>query len=146
MSAAWSSRWQAPWRVVQAAGGVVWRGRGEGRGPEVLIVHRPKYDDWTLPKGKLEPGETHEAAAAREVFEETGLCGRLGTELPATAYRDRHGRPKRVRYWEMRVEGGHFAPNREVDEVRWVDLDSPRRGCSPIRRDREVVDAFSMAP
>jgi 8-oxo-dGTP diphosphatase len=134
-------RWHAPWRVVQAAGGVLCRRDRSGR-PEVLIVHRPKYDDWTLPKGKLEPGETHAAAAVREVLEETGLRVRLGAELPATAYRDRHGRRKRVRYWQMDVVGGGFAPNREVDEVRWVDPETASRLLT-YPRDRQVVDAIA---
>ena len=105
--------------VVQAAGGVVWR-RGDNGETEVLLVHRPKYDDWTLPKGKLDPGERHEDAAAREVEEETGVRAALGPELPSTSYTDRHGRPKLVRYWAMEAEGGEFRPNAEVDEVRWL--------------------------
>jgi 8-oxo-dGTP diphosphatase len=129
--------------VVHAAGGVVWRRLDDGV-TEVLVVHRPKYDDWTLPKGKLDRGETHEAAAVREVLEETGVRGRLGAELPATDYRDRHGRAKRVRYWEMEVEGGEFVPNREVDEARWVDLDTASRMLT-YPRDREVLTSLSVA-
>jgi 8-oxo-dGTP pyrophosphatase MutT (NUDIX family) len=89
----------APPVLVRAAGGVVWRRMPEG--VEVVLVHRPKYDDWALPKGKLEPGETDEEAALREVREETGLSCRLGTELPSTTYTDAQGRPKLVRYWSM---------------------------------------------
>jgi 8-oxo-dGTP diphosphatase len=107
--------------TVLGAGGAVWR-PGAGGGVEVLIVHRPKYDDWTLPKGKLEPGETHEQAAVREVEEETGLRCELGAELPSTSYTDHHGRPKAVRYWAMQVRDGEFAPTAEVDEVRWVPV------------------------
>ena len=136
-------RWYAPWRVVQAAGGLLWRRRADGT-LEVLVAHRPKYDDWTLPKGKLEPGESHEQAAVREVFEETGLRCRLGRELPATRYHDRHGRPKRVRYWEMEAEGGEFVPNREVDEVRWVELDAAARLLS-YERDRGLLESLSVA-
>ena len=103
---------------MQAAGGVVFR---QGRdGVEVLLVHRPRYDDWTFPKGKLEPGETHEEAAVREVEEETGLRCELGRELPSTSYRDSKDRPKTVRYWAMRPLGGGFNPHREVDEIRWL--------------------------
>lgn len=102
---------------VLAAGGVVVR---DGERPQVAIVHRPKYDDWTLPKGKLEPGESFEAAALREVEEETGLRCSLGRYVGERTYRDRHGRLKLVRYWEMAPEGGEFAPNREVDELRWL--------------------------
>src|SRR5688500_163787 len=99
---------------VRAAGGVVVR---DGR---VLLVHRPKYGDWTLPKGKAEPGESDEACAQREVEEETGLVCELGRELATVRYRDHHGRPKVVRYWEMRPVAGGFEPTDEVDEVRWV--------------------------
>jgi 8-oxo-dGTP diphosphatase len=105
--------------IVEAAGGVVIR--VEADGAEVLVVHRPKYDDWSLPKGKLEPGESHEHAAAREVEEETGWRCELGAELPDVHYRDRRGRPKHVRYWRMTpVEHRGFTPNDEIDQVRWV--------------------------
>ncbi len=105
---------------VWAAGALPWRD-GE-HGVEVLVVHRPRYDDWTLPKGKRDPGETDEECALREVEEETGLRGVLGRELPSCDYIDSHGRQKLVRYWEMTgVEGG-FAPNEEVDEIRWLPV------------------------
>jgi 8-oxo-dGTP pyrophosphatase MutT (NUDIX family) len=103
---------------VKASGGLVWR-RGE-RGLEVVLVHRPKYDDWTFPKGKLDAGESWEDAALREVLEETGLRCRLGHELPPAAYRDPKGRSKLVRYWLMEPLGGAFEPSLEVDEMRWV--------------------------
>ena len=107
-------------RQVEAAGGLVRRPSGGGE-TEVCVVHRPRYDDWTLPKGKLDDGESFEAAALREVWEETGLRCRLGDELEAARYRDRKGRPKLVRYWAMEVADDEgFAPNDEVDEVRWV--------------------------
>ncbi|MSO87483.1 MAG: NUDIX hydrolase [Acidimicrobiia bacterium] len=109
--------------MIEAAGGVVWRRTDEG-GLEVLLVHRPRYHDWSLPKGKLEPGETHPAAAVREVAEETGLICSTGAELPEVSYRDRKDRPKRVRYWAMEVRSGTFAINDEVDEVRWLSLDA----------------------
>jgi 8-oxo-dGTP diphosphatase len=103
---------------VKAAGGVVWR-RGAG-GIEVAVAHRPHRQDWSLPKGKLDPGESWEDAALREVFEEIGVRCRLGRELPSTSYTDQKGRPKVVRYWLMEPEDGEFEPNREVDEVRWL--------------------------
>jgi len=104
--------------VVRAAGGVPVR-RGT-RGIEVLVVHRPGYDDWTFPKGKCEPGESDEACALREVAEETGLFCALEDELPSTAYTDSRGRPKRVRYWRLRVVGGALAFDHEVGSGRWL--------------------------
>lgn len=125
---------------VEAAGGILWR-VVDGR-LEVCLVHRPKYDDWTFPKGKLDAGETHEQAAVREVEEETGLRGVLGRELVSTAYVDNKGRPKRVRYWEMTVAGGSFTANVEVDELRWVDVDEARRELS-YDHDRDVLAGFA---
>jgi 8-oxo-dGTP diphosphatase len=107
--------------TVRAAGGVVWR-RDQAGALEVLVVHRPRYDDWTLPKGKLLSGEADEDAALREVEEETGLRCELGPELPSSAYRDGHGRPKVVRLWAMRPIEGAFRPHDEVDELRWLPL------------------------
>ncbi len=129
-----------PTDVVQAAGGVVWRRSAEGE-VEVLLVHRPKYDDWTLPKGKLEAGEAFEAAARREVEEETGLRCLLGDEVAASRYRDRHGRVKVVRYWAMTPEGGRFQRNGEVDEVRWLSIEGAR-ALLTYERDRPVVDSL----
>ena len=96
---------------VRAAGGVVWR-RRTGPGYDVLLVHRPKYDDWTLPKGKADDGESDEDCALREVEEETGLRCLLGPELVAVDYRDRYDRPKHVRYWTMEPVSGRFARRR----------------------------------
>ena len=110
----------APSDIVQAAGGVVTRRRADGT-MEVLVVHRPRYDDWSLPKGKLEANESFEAAAGREVEEETGVLVTLGCELPEQRYVDRKGRDKIVRYWMMTPIGTtSWVPNDEVDEVRWV--------------------------
>jgi len=103
---------------VRAAGGLVVRDGPDGT--EVAVVHRPRYDDWSLPKGKLEDGESFEEGALREVEEETGYRCELGDELAAVRYRDRKGRPKHVRYWLMRIEGGGFEPNDEVDELLWL--------------------------
>ena len=115
--------------VVRAAGGVVIRD-GDG-GPEVALVHRPRYDDWTLPKGKLDPGETDEQCAVREVEEETGLRCRLGRELLPTRYLDRRDRLKVVRYWDMRVVGSRpFEANDEIDEVVWLRVDDAVRRLS----------------
>ena len=106
-------------RMIEAAGGVVWRRIPSGD-VEVLLVHRPRYDDWSLPKGKLHDGESHRDAARREVREETGLECTLHDELREVRYRDRAGQLKRVRYWSMEPVGGAFEPNDEVDEARWV--------------------------
>jgi 8-oxo-dGTP diphosphatase len=111
--------------VVRAAGGVVVRNGPGGR--EILVVHRPKYGDWTFPKGKAEAGESDEDCARREVEEETGLTCTLREELPSTSYTDSQGRPKRVRYWLMEPVEGKLACRHEVDEARWVSLDEASR-------------------
>jgi 8-oxo-dGTP diphosphatase len=103
---------------VAAAGGVVTREGSGGR--VVLVVHRPDYDDWTLPKGKLDPGESFEQAALREVEEETGLVCELGEPCGETRYEDSKGRSKLVRYWLMTPVEGEFEPNDEVDELVWL--------------------------
>ena len=103
---------------VRAAGGVVLRDGDAG--PEVAVVHRPKYDDWSLPKGKLEAGEDWQDAALREVEEETGLRCELGDELSPTSYHDRKGRSKTVRWWVMAPRGGELGGDEEVDEARWL--------------------------
>jgi 8-oxo-dGTP pyrophosphatase MutT (NUDIX family) len=122
--------------VIEAAGGVVTRSGPDG--VEILLVHRPRYDDWSLPKGKLDPGESHRRAALREVEEETGLRCRLRGEPCEVRYRDRKGRQKRVRYWAMEPVDGAFAPNDEVDEVRWVAPEKVAKLLS-YPRDVEVV-------
>ena len=122
---------------VEAAGGVVMR---DG---EVALVHRSRYDDWTLPKGKLDPGESFEEAAVREVEEETGLRGRLVRELPAAEYQV-SGRPKLVRYWLMDVEHeGPFVPNDETDQLRWLPPDEALRLLT-YDRDLDVLRAASL--
>jgi 8-oxo-dGTP diphosphatase len=118
---------------VQAAGGVVLRGRA------VCIIHRPDYEDWSLPKGKLDPGESHEQAALREVHEETGLHCTLGAELSTHEYVDRQGRPKTVRWWAMTVVSDDgFTPLHEVDERRWVPVEQAER-MLVYEHDRELV-------
>jgi len=103
---------------VRAAGGLIFRGSLSD--PELVIVHRPRYDDWTFPKGKAEPGETDEETAYREVLEETGFDCELGDELPSVTYRDHKNRSKIVRYWVMNVQSGTFEANEEVDALEWV--------------------------
>lgn len=101
--------------VVRAAGGIV------ERAGAVLLVHRPKYDDWTFPKGKADAGESDEECALREVHEETGLRCTLLSELGTTDYVDGRGRKKRVRWWTMRADDDDgFIANDEIDELRWV--------------------------
>jgi 8-oxo-dGTP diphosphatase len=124
---------------VEAAGGVVLRTGADGT-LEVLLVHRPRYDDWSFPKGKLHPGEDHRTAAAREVLEETGFRCRIDRELGELRYLDRHGRAKRVRYWSMQPVAGRFAANGEVDRVGWFPLDDARRTLT-YERDASLLDA-----
>jgi 8-oxo-dGTP pyrophosphatase MutT (NUDIX family) len=133
-----------PSGMVRAAGGVVWR-PGPSQQPEVLIVHRPKYDDWSLPKGKCDPGESGEDCALREVEEETGLRRVLGPELPGTSYTNSKGRPKEVRYWVMTSDptAADFVANDEVDEIRWRTAANARTWLS-YQRDRDVVESFAL--
>jgi 8-oxo-dGTP diphosphatase len=106
--------------LVRAAGGLVTR-RTPGGTAEVLVVHRPRYDDWSLPKGKAEAGEADEDTARREVEEETGYRCTLGEELATVRYQDRNGRHKQVRFWQMSVRSEEpWEPNEEVDERRWI--------------------------
>lgn len=122
---------------VRAAGGVV------ARDGLIALVHRPRYDDWTLPKGKLDAGESFEEAALREIEEETGIRARLVRELPETHYEVR-GRPKVVRYWLMEVESDPgFVPNDEVDELRWLE---PAQASALLtyERDRDVLAATAL--
>jgi 8-oxo-dGTP diphosphatase len=125
---------------VQAAGGVVWR-RGD-HGLEIALVHRPRYDDWSLPKGKLDAGESFEEAALREVEEETGLRCRLGRDLGETRYRDHKDRPKVVRYWAMDGGEGEFTPNDEVDELRWIAIPEAK-GMLSYDFDRDLLDRLA---
>ena len=120
--------------MIRAGGGIVER---DGR---VLLVHRPRYDDWTFPKGKADDGESDEDCAVREVHEETGLVCVLGDELDSTEYVDSRGRPKRVRWWRMApVRDDGFTPNDEVDELRWTTRDEARALLS-YDRDLKLLD------
>jgi 8-oxo-dGTP pyrophosphatase MutT (NUDIX family)/phosphohistidine phosphatase SixA len=121
---------------VVAAGAVVWRPRRE-----VLLVHRPRYDDWSFPKGKLDPGEDAAVAAVREVEEETGLTVRLTRPLPMTRYPN-GSRMKQVHYWVGRVEGSDdvsgYLVNDEIDEVVWLPFDEALDTLS-YEHDRETL-------
>jgi 8-oxo-dGTP pyrophosphatase MutT (NUDIX family) len=124
--------------VVRAAGGLVLR-RSRSGTLETVLVHRPAYDDWTFPKGKLLRGETEEEAAVREVEEETGLRCQLGREVGTTSYRDPQGRQKTARYWEMAPIEGELAATNEVGEARWVPLEDAADMLTHAR-DRELLE------
>jgi 8-oxo-(d)GTP phosphatase len=129
-------------RVIPAAGGLVWRpGLDDAR--DLAVVHRPKYDDWSLPKGKFHPGEHALTAAAREVREETGLGVTVGRRSVGTSYAVPEG-TKRVDYWVMRAVGGVFAPNDEVDELRWLPPSDAAALCTH-EHDRYVVADLQRA-
>jgi 8-oxo-dGTP diphosphatase len=132
---------------VAAAGGVVTRPGSDGI--EVLLVHRPRYDDWSLPKGKLEKDESFEDAALREIEEETGLRCSLGAELEPAVYTDHKGRSKVVRWWRMTLDSGsgadQFEPNDEVDELRWLSLEEAA-DLVTYDHDRSLIAGLAQAP
>ena len=130
--------------MVRAAGGIISR-RSERDEVEVLLIHRPGHDDWSLPKGKLEPGETEEECALREVLEETGLRCALGPELPRVSYHDAQGRAKSVRYWVMSATEGEARAQNEVDAVRWLGIADAARLLSYVT-DRDLLAAFAALP
>jgi 8-oxo-dGTP diphosphatase len=140
--------------LIRAAGGVVWRhepmaesagqsvGQAAGPAVQVLIVHRPRYDDWSLPKGKLDDGESFEDAAVREIAEETGVQGVLGPDLGSVHYTDHKGRPKIVRWWAVFCERqDQPSDTDEVDQKRWL----PPLEAEPLLSydtDRDVLRRF----
>ncbi|MGW3949738.1 NUDIX hydrolase [Streptomyces sp. NPDC004752] len=126
--------------IVQAAGCVLWRRSPIDGRLEICLVHRPKYDDWSHPKGKLKRGEEALAGALREVAEETGYAAVPGVELPTLHY-PANGRPKQVRYWAAEAAAGRFAPNEEVDRILWLAPAAARARLTQPR-DRELVDAL----
>ncbi len=130
---------------IRAAGAVLWRPGPAG--PQVALVHRPKYDDWSLPKGKTEPGEHVLLTAVRELAEETGTRVVLGRRLPSTHYLVR-GRPKTVDYWAAKAADGPqpgFTPNSEVDQLDWLDGPAARQRLSYLH-DAAVLDEFAAGP
>ena len=129
---------------VRAAGGGVWRRSGDGD-VVILVVHRPRYDDWSLPKGKADPGESDAECALREVEEETGFACLLGDSLPSTRYVDNKGRDKIVRYFAMEPVSGDFVPNSEVDEILWLAVPEALRVLS-YAHDRPVLESFEPPP
>jgi 8-oxo-dGTP pyrophosphatase MutT (NUDIX family)/phosphohistidine phosphatase SixA len=129
-------------KLIEAAGGVLWRPAAGGSGIEIALVHRPKYDDWSIPKGKLELGEHQVIAGVREVWEETGYVGVPGRPLGEIRYL-KEGTPKRVRYWAMRVKSGEFTPNDEVDQLMWLPPREAGRHLLP-NRDQSVLAGLDL--
>lgn len=127
-----------PQTPVQAAGCVLWRRSPIDGGLEVCLVHRPKYDDWSHPKGKLKRGEDALSGALREVEEETGYRAAPGAPLSAAKYYA-NGRPKQVRYWAAEATTGAFTPNDEVDRILWLSPTAARNRLTQPR-DRTLVD------
>lgn len=133
---------------ILAAGGVLWRDARRAGGLQIAVIHRPRYDDWSLPKGKVDSGESLLDAAVREVWEETGHQVVVGPDLGAISYlkANRKGRyqVKTVHFWAMRASGGGFAPNQEVDEMDWIPpADADRR--LDYHMDQEVVRRLTWA-
>lgn len=126
--------------TVQAAGCVLWRRSPVDGELEICLIHRPKYDDWSHPKGKLKRDEDHLAGALREVEEETGHSARPGAELPTLRYLA-NGRPKEVRYWAAEASPGTFTPGTEVDRLLWLSPTAARSRLTQPR-DRSLVDAL----
>ncbi|MGE2730851.1 NUDIX hydrolase [Mycolicibacterium vaccae] len=131
-------------KTVRAAGAVLWRAAQHNGDPEVAVIHRPRYDDWSLPKGKVDPGETEPVTAVREIAEETGYHARLGRRLASVSYPIDAG-VKKVRYWAAQAVGGDFAVNDEVDELKWLPI---RQAIDQLGypQDRKVLRRFAKAP
>jgi 8-oxo-dGTP diphosphatase len=134
----------APSTAIFAAGAVLWRSNGDSAAPEVAIIHRPRYDDWSLPKGKVDAGETEPVTAVREVHEETGYTSHLGRRLTAVSYPVELG-VKKVRYWAAREVDGGFVPNAEVDELKWLPVAEAMKQLG-YPHDRKVLRRFAKQP
>lgn len=134
-----------PMRWVLAAGAVLWRpGEPDAKRPEVAVVHRPRYGDWSLPKGKVDPGETEAVTAVREIAEETGFAAVLGRRLISVNYAVESG-SKKVVYWAARAGDGEFAPNREVDKLLWLPVADAANKLT-YGADRKVLRRFTKQP
>lgn len=131
-------------KTILAAGAVLWRPNGQPDAPEVALIHRPRYDDWSLPKGKVDPGETEPVAAVREVCEETGYAAHLGRRLASVSYPVEQGK-KKVRYWAARQIRGEFRPNDEVDELKWLPVPAAIKQLD-YPQDRKVLRRFAKNP
>lgn len=130
--------------TILAAGAVLWRPNGAPDAPEVALIHRPRYDDWSLPKGKVDPGETEPVTALREVCEETGYTARLGRRLTSVSYPVEQGK-KTVRYWAARQIRVEFRPNDEVDELKWLPVSAAIKQVD-YPDDRKVLHHFMKCP
>jgi 8-oxo-(d)GTP phosphatase len=131
-------------KAVLAAGAVLWRSNGDSAEPDVAVIHRPRYDDWSLPKGKVDPGETEPVTAVREVHEETGYSSHLGRRLASVSYPVEQG-IKKVRYWAARSTDGQFTPNSEVDELKWLPVAAAMKQLG-YSHDRKVLRRFAKLP
>ncbi|WP_445169584.1 NUDIX hydrolase [Mycolicibacterium sp. Dal123E01] len=130
-----------PQRVVVAAGAALWRPDPDTGDVQLALIHRPRYDDWSLPKGKVDPGENEPVAAVREIWEETGQRSQLGRRLIQTHYQVAQG-SKVVHYWAARALGGDFTPGDEVDRLEWLPINEAMERIS-YPHDREVLKAFT---
>jgi 8-oxo-(d)GTP phosphatase len=131
-------------KIVLAAGGVLWRPGHRESAEDVAVIHRPRYDDWSLPKGKVDPGETEPVTAVREVFEETGHHVQLGRRIATVSY-PVDPRMKKVQYWSARSIGGSFAPNDEVDDLIWLSAAAAIKKVS-YPYDRKVLRRWAKQP
>jgi 8-oxo-(d)GTP phosphatase len=132
-------------KAVLAAGAAVWRAGDDGAEPEVAVIHRPRYDDWSLPKGKVDAGESEPVTAVREVHEETGYTVHLGRRLTSVSYRVETQGVKKVRYWAARAVDGEFTPNDEVDELKWLPVSAAIKQVQ-YAHDRKVLRRFAKLP
>jgi 8-oxo-dGTP pyrophosphatase MutT (NUDIX family)/broad specificity phosphatase PhoE len=139
-----SSSGRSASKLVHAAGGVLWRPGHRESAPEIAVIHRPRYDDWSLPKGKVDPGETEPVTAVREVFEETGHHVELGRRIATVSYPIEQ-RTKKVQYWSARSLGGSFAPNNEVDDLLWLSAPAAIKKVS-YAYDRKVLRRWAKQP
>jgi 8-oxo-dGTP pyrophosphatase MutT (NUDIX family) len=132
-------------KTVLAAGAVLWRASDDGAEPEVAVIHRPRYDDWSLPKGKVDAGESEPITAVREVAEETGYRAHLGRRLTSVRYRVETQGIKKVQYWAARTVDGEFRPNDEVDELKWLPVSAAIKQVQ-YPHDRKVLRRFAKLP
>jgi 8-oxo-dGTP diphosphatase len=127
--------------IILAAGAIVWR-KDKDESIEVAVIHRPKYDDWSFPKGKCEIGEELIACAHREVLEETNIATEFGPFLGTVDYQTSLG-PKQVLFWSAKsIDEKIFTPNTEVDQLKWVGLKKVKQLLS-MESDKEILDKFS---